>query len=43
MIATSDPADLTAKLLIAMPNMEDPRFAGSVVFLCQHSAEGRWD
>jgi putative transcriptional regulator len=40
MIATSDPADLTAKLLIAMPGMEDPRFAGSVVFLCQHSAEG---
>ena len=32
--------DLTGKLLIAMPAMGDPRFAGSVVFLCAHSAEG---
>lgn len=29
--------DLTAKLLIAMPGMADPRFAGAVVFLCVHS------
>jgi putative transcriptional regulator len=29
--------DLTGKLLIAMPAMEDPRFAGAVVFLCSHS------
>ncbi|HID68054.1 MAG TPA: DUF179 domain-containing protein [Roseibacterium sp.] len=29
--------DLTGKLLIAMPGMEDPRFAGAVVFLCVHS------
>jgi putative transcriptional regulator len=34
------PADLTAKLLIAMPGMGDPRFAGSVVFLCSHSGDG---
>ncbi len=34
------PADLTGKLLIAMPGMGDPRFARSVVFLCAHSAEG---
>jgi putative transcriptional regulator len=33
-------ADLTGKLLIAMPDMGDPRFHGSVVFLCAHSAEG---
>lgn len=32
--------DLTGKLLIAMPAMEDPRFARSVVFLCAHSADG---
>jgi putative transcriptional regulator len=32
--------DLTGKLLIAMPDMGDPRFHGSVVFLCSHSAEG---
>lgn len=30
---------LTGKLLIAMPGMGDPRFARSVVFLCEHSAE----
>ncbi len=33
-------ADLTGKLLIAMPGMGDPRFEHSVVFLCAHSDEG---
>lgn len=32
--------DLTAKFLIAMPGMGDPRFDRSVVFLCSHTAEG---
>ncbi|WP_051508449.1 YqgE/AlgH family protein [Roseicyclus elongatus] len=32
--------NLTGKLLIAMPGMGDPRFAGSVVYLCAHSADG---
>lgn len=32
--------DLTGQLLIAMPDMGDPRFQGSVVFLCSHSPEG---
>jgi putative transcriptional regulator len=32
--------DLTGQLLIAMPGMDDPRFARSVVFLCAHSPEG---
>jgi putative transcriptional regulator len=40
MAADTVPSDLTAKLLIAMPGMGDPRFAGSVVFLCSHSGEG---
>ena len=31
---------LTGQLLIAMPGMEDPRFAQSVVFLCAHTPEG---
>ncbi len=31
---------LTGHLLIAMPGMGDPRFAQSVVCLCNHSAEG---
>lgn len=40
MAQKTDPSDLTGKLLIAMPAMGDPRFAGSVVFLCAHSANG---
>jgi putative transcriptional regulator len=34
------PSDLTGQLLIAMPGMGDPRFHGSVVFLCAHSKSG---
>ncbi len=34
------PADLTGKLLIAMPGMGDPRFARSVIYMCAHSPEG---
>ncbi len=37
---SSVPADLTGKLLIAMPGMGDPHFAGAVVFLCAHSDDG---
>ncbi len=33
-------AYLTGQLLIAMPGMEDPRFARSVICLCSHSSEG---
>lgn len=32
--------DLTSKLLVAMPGMEDPRFAHSVIYICAHSEEG---
>jgi len=35
-----DPHSLTGQLLIAMPAMEDPRFAQTVVYMCAHSAEG---
>jgi putative transcriptional regulator len=31
---------LIGQLLIAMPQMEDPRFSRSVVFMCAHNAEG---
>lgn len=31
---------LAGQLLIAMPQMRDPRFARAVVYLCAHSAEG---
>ncbi|WP_375254174.1 YqgE/AlgH family protein [Yoonia sp.] len=33
-------ANLTGKLLIAMPDMSDPRFASTVIFMCSHSDEG---
>lgn len=32
--------NLTNHFLVAMPNMDDPMFAGSVVFLCEHGADG---
>jgi len=35
-----DSADLTGKILIAMPGMSDDRFAHAVVFLCAHSTDG---
>jgi putative transcriptional regulator len=31
---------LAGQLLIAMPQMQDPRFARGVVYVCAHSAEG---
>lgn len=32
--------DLTGKLLIAMPEMGDPRFSSAVIFMCSHSDNG---
>ena len=32
-------SSLTGQLLVAMPQMGDPRFARSVVYLCSHSGE----
>lgn len=31
---------LTGQLLIAMPNMRDPRFEKSVIYMCVHNADG---
>ncbi len=31
---------LSGQLLIAMPQMQDPRFMRSVIFLCAHTADG---
>ena len=31
---------LTGKVLLASPNMLDPRFFEAVIFLCSHSDEG---
>lgn len=31
---------LTGQLLIAMPQMQDPRFARTVIYMCAHTADG---
>ena len=31
---------LTGKCLIAMPNMNDERFAGSLIYICSHTKDG---
>ncbi len=31
---------LTGQLLVAMPNMRDPRFARTVIYMCAHNADG---
>ena len=36
----TDCMDLTGKLLIAMPDMGDPRFENAVVYMCAHFHEG---
>ncbi len=38
--ADEDDGHLTGMLLVAMPTMQDPRFAHSVIYLCAHSREG---
>jgi putative transcriptional regulator len=42
---TKEPANaragyLTGQLLVAMPQMRDPRFARSVIYMCAHNADG---
>jgi putative transcriptional regulator len=37
---TREADSLAGKILIAMPGMEDKRFARSLVYLCAHSSEG---
>ncbi|MGH6898303.1 MAG: YqgE/AlgH family protein [Geminicoccaceae bacterium] len=36
----SSHASLSGQLLVAMPQMSDPRFARTVVYLCAHSSDG---
>jgi putative transcriptional regulator len=38
--ADADNLYLTGHLLVAMPQMRDPRFARSVIYMCAHSADG---
>ncbi len=38
--STHDAHYLDGQMLIAMPNIGDPRFERSVIYLCAHSAEG---
>lgn len=37
---SSEPGYLDGHLLVAMPNMPDPRFARSVIYLCAHTSDG---
>ena len=37
---TLKPGHLRGKLLLAMPNMGDPRFERAVICMCEHSEEG---
>lgn len=36
----TDSTNLTGKLLIAMPDMGDPRFDHAVIYMCAHSSDG---
>ena len=36
----SDASNLSNQFLIAMPGMVDSSFAGSVIYVCEHSARG---
>lgn len=38
--STNAEISLSGQLLIAMPQMEDPRFARTVVYMCAHSDDG---
>ncbi|MGF1609851.1 MAG: YqgE/AlgH family protein [Kiloniellales bacterium] len=38
--ASTNDSYLTGNLLIAMPNMRDPRFARTVIYMCAHNADG---
>ena len=39
-MAPGSPINLTNQFLIAMPGMADENFAGSVVYLCEHTPKG---
>ena len=36
----ASPIDLSNQFLIAMPGMVDPNFAGAVIYVCEHNADG---
>jgi putative transcriptional regulator len=36
----NDATDLTGKLLIAMPDISDPRFDHAVIYMCSHGPDG---
>lgn len=38
--ASQSPQSLAGHVLVAMPGMDDPRFARAVVLLCQHNQDG---
>ena len=41
-MASGSRINLTNQFLIAMPGMADETFAGTVVYLCEHTEKGAW-
>jgi putative transcriptional regulator len=39
-IPEQNDSELVGQLLVAMPGMQDPRFAKTVIYMCAHNAEG---
>lgn len=39
-MSDASPIDLSNQFLIAMPGMVDPNFAGAVIYVCEHNADG---
>ncbi len=39
-VGQDDGANLAGQLLVAMPGMQDPRFAKTVIYICAHNGEG---
>jgi putative transcriptional regulator len=39
-MSAGEPINLTNQFLIAMPGMADENFAGTVIYLCEHTARG---
>jgi hypothetical protein len=39
-VAAEQENSLTGRLLVALPNMKDPRFSESVIYIVRHDREG---
>ena len=41
-LAAQQESDFAGQLLVALPEMKDPRFVESVIYIVQHNHEGTW-